>query len=120
MSGISPKNMTDRPVFEDRDGHRNFRAASIERRERRGGQTIVGHPPYDGAFRTNRTRKTLPHGLLFVLRHPPLGKDFLDAQFSHKPSPLWLKFSGYILNRNVHELHCHSLLCVCEIVVSTR
>ena len=62
--------------------------------------------------------KILPHGLFFVLRHPPLGKDFLDAQFSHNGSPLWLKFSGYVLNRNAHELHCHSLFCVREIVVS--
>jgi hypothetical protein len=45
----------------------------------------------------------------FVPRHPPLGNDFLDAQFSHKRSPLRLKFSGYLLNGNTHELEGHSL-----------
>src|SRR6266403_1029803 len=58
------------------------------------------------------------HGLLLVLRDPPLGKDFLDAQFSHNGSPLWLKFSGYILNGNDRELHRHYLLRVGEPVVS--
>jgi hypothetical protein len=69
-------------------------------------------------FATTAPGRHLPRGLLCVLPDPPLGKDFLDAQFSHNRSPLWLKFSGYILNRNVHELDSHSLLCVCEIVVS--
>src|SRR4029077_17784192 len=58
--------------------------------------------------------------LLFVLRHPPLGKDFLDAQFPHKRSPLRLKLSGYVLNGNARELEGHSLLRVGEIVVSMR
>jgi len=52
-------------------------------------------------------------GLIVVQRHPPLGKDFLDAQLSRNGSPLWLKFGGYILNRNARELDCHSLLRVC-------
>jgi hypothetical protein len=39
-----------------------------------------------------------PHGLVVVQRHPPSGKDFLDAQFSDNRPPLWLKFSGYALN----------------------
>ena len=64
--------------------------------------------------------KILPHGLFFVLRHPPLGKDFLDVQLSHDGSPLWLKFSSYVLNRNARELEGHPLLCVGEIVVSMR
>jgi hypothetical protein len=59
-------------------------------------------------------------GLLFMLRRPPLGKDFLDAEFSHPRSPLWLKFSGYVLNGNARNLHGHSLLRVREIVVSVR
>ena len=62
----------------------------------------------------------ISQGLLFVLRNPPRGNEFLDAQSSHKRSPLWLKFSGYILNRNAHELEGHSLFCVREIVVSMR
>src|SRR5260370_35038077 len=45
---------------------------------------------------------------------------FWMRSFSHKRSPLWLKFSSYILNRNTHELGGHSLLCVREIVVSAR
>ncbi len=55
-----------------------------------------------------------------ALGHPPLGDDFVDAQFSHKRPPLWLKFSGYILNGNARELEGHPLLCVGEIVVSMR
>jgi hypothetical protein len=58
--------------------------------------------------------------LVFVLRHPPLGNDFVDAQFSHNRSPLRLKFSGYILNRDARELESHSLFCVREIVISMR
>ena len=60
------------------------------------------------------------HRLLVVLRHPPLGNDFVDPQLSHKRSPLRLKFSSYILNGNARELGGHSLLCVDEIVVSIR
>jgi hypothetical protein len=51
---------------------------------------------------------------------PPLRDDFLDVQFSHKRSPLWLGFSGYILNPNGQELGGHSLLRVREIVVPIR
>src|SRR5260370_1163815 len=55
-----------------------------------------------------------------VLGHPPLGDDFVDVQLSHDGSPLWLKFSSYVLNRNARELEGHPLLCVGEIVVSMR
>jgi hypothetical protein len=55
-----------------------------------------------------------------VLRNPPLGDDFVDAQLSHKRSPLRLKFSGYILNCNARELEGHSLFSMGEIVVSLR
>jgi len=55
-----------------------------------------------------------------VLRHPPLGDDFLDVQFSDQRPPLRLKFGGYILNRNARELDDHSLLRVRKIVVSRR
>src|SRR5258708_7403954 len=65
-------------------------------------------------------RETMPHGLFFVLWHPPLGKDLLDAQVPHQRSPLRLKFSGYILNGDTRELEGHSLFCMCEIVVAMR
>lgn len=57
--------------------------------------------------------------LLFA-RNPPLGNDFVDAEFSHNRSPLRLKFSGDILNRNAGELESHSLFRVREIVESMR
>ena len=41
-------------------------------------QTIDWHPAMKHCA-TTVPRKTLPQGLLFVLRHPPLWKDFLDA-----------------------------------------
>ena len=75
---------------------------------------------FDEAFRHSATWKTRPRGLLVVQRHPPLGDDFLDAQFSHHGSPLRLKLGGYILNRNARELECHSLLGMRDIVVSMR
>jgi len=83
----------------------------------------VQDPPLGEQGKKNETAQSRPgrtssQGLLLVLRDPPLGKDFLDAQFSHNGSPLWLKFSGYILNGNARELHSHSLLRVREIVVS--
>src|SRR5258708_5923659 len=65
-------------------------------------------------------RETMPHGLFFVLWHPPLGKDLPDAQFPHQRSPLRLKFSGYILNGDTRELEGHSLFCMREIVVAMR
>jgi hypothetical protein len=46
--------------------------------------------------------------------------DHTDAEFSHNRSPLRLKLSSYILNRDARELEGHSLLRVGEIVVSMR
>ena len=65
-------------------------------------------------------RVAVVRGLHFVARYPPFGKDFLDAQFSHDGTPLWLKFGGYVLNGNAHELKGDSLLGVGEIVVAMR
>src|SRR5260370_31822597 len=56
--------------------------------------------------------------LLFVLWNPPLGNDFVVAQFSHHRSPLRLKFSAYILNRYARELASNSLFFVRELLES--
>jgi len=45
-------------------------------------QTIVGHPATKH-FATTVPRKTLPHGLLFVLQHPRAGRVFWMPSFSH-------------------------------------
>ena len=48
------------------------------------------------------------------------GRIFWMRSFRTIGPPLWLKFSGYVLNRNAGELEGHSLLCVCDIVVPLR
>jgi len=57
--------------------------------------------------------------LTFRAAAPTTREGFSGMRSFAQTVPTVVEIQRPYLNRNVHELDCHSLLCVCEIVVST-
>jgi len=63
--------------------------------------------------------KILPHGLFFVLRHPPLGRIFWMCSF-RTMGPTVVEIQQLCFESQCPRTGSHPLLCVGEIVVSMR